>query len=198
MSNDDLPPTHRRPGDPEPDDRGFTSPSSGQSSSPQWSTYQDPTHVTPEPGPAATAPYPAQPYPGQQPYGQHPYSQGQPPAYPYGQPPHPGTPGYGAPGGGPSGYYQQELSQANTAFILGLVALIGGFVTSGCLAVCGPVAWVMGSKARKTIKADPRWSGYDKATAGMWMGIVSSVFLVLGLLVVLYFFGLVGWLIASS
>lgn len=99
----------------------------------------------------------------------------------------------GQPYGGPApiqGYYQADLPLANTAFVFGLVGLIGGFFTGGCLALCGPVAWILGVQARRQLRANPHLGGYDKATAGMWMGVAASVVMALGLLVVLMIFGL--------
>jgi hypothetical protein len=99
----------------------------------------------------------------------------QPPMY---GPPQPGTPyGYGGPA-------RPEHPQVATAFVLGLVSLIGGFA---CVLpiVAGPFAWAMGARARKEIDASlGHYGGREKATAAMVMGMVATGFLALALLVV--------------
>jgi hypothetical protein len=67
---------------------------------------------------------------------------------------------------------------ATTALVVGIVAL-GGFVL--CLpALAGPFAWFLGARARREIDAHPgRWPNRAEATAGMVMGIVTTVALVL-------------------
>ncbi len=72
--------------------------------------------------------------------------------------------------------------QVSTAFVLGLVALVGGFLC-GLPILAGPFAWVAGARARKAIDQDPRYGGREKATAGMVMGIVATSLLALVLLV---------------
>jgi hypothetical protein len=99
----------------------------------------------------------------------------------YGPPQQPGYGyGYGYGYGGPA---LPEHPQANTAFVLGLVSLIGGFF---CLLPlgAGPFAWVTGARARAEIDRDRQYGGRDKATAGMVMGIVATGLLALGVLAV--------------
>ena len=72
--------------------------------------------------------------------------------------------------------------QVSTAFVLGLVALVGGFLC-GLPILAGPFAWVAGARARKAVDQDPRYGGREKATAGMVMGIVATSLLALVLLV---------------
>lgn len=105
-------------------------------------------------------------------------------AYPAGQPlygpPQPGQ--YGA--YGPAQPTAPEHPQATTAFVLGLVALIGGFFCALPLFV-GPFAWVTGARARREIDQAPyRHSGRDRATAGMVMGMVATGLLILAVLVI--------------
>lgn len=94
----------------------------------------------------------------------------------------PGQPGYGAgqpSSGGWAPQPEQKLGRATTALVLGIVALAGG---AACVlpAVVGPVAWFLGAKARREIDAYPgRWTNRSEATAGMVMGIVSTVLLAL-------------------
>ncbi|MGV3563895.1 MAG: DUF4190 domain-containing protein [Nocardioides sp.] len=128
--------------------------------------------------------YPTNPYgdpqsgPGQsyqQPY-QHPYAQ---PGYP--------QQGYGQ--GYAQGYAQPFPSvpnhpSANTALVLGIVALGGGFVC-GLPILAGPFAWFMGAKVKREIDADPsRYGGRGEANAGMILGIVATVLLALAVLAI--------------
>lgn len=109
---------------------------------------------------------------------QQPYQQGY--QQPYGQPGYP-QPGYG------QGYAQPFPSapnhpSANTALVLGIVALGGGFVC-GLPILAGPFAWFMGAKVKREIDADPsRYGGRSEANAGMILGIVATALLVLAVL----------------
>lgn len=92
---------------------------------------------------------------------------------PYGQP-FPGYPTYAS--------LPPELPQANTAFVLGLVGLIGGFF---CVLpiLCAPVALVLGAQARRTIReSNGQLGGESKATTGFVLGIIGTVLLVLGVI----------------
>ena len=152
----DLPPTHRPYGD-RSEPSGFASPSGPEAEPPTYEPY------------SATPPYgPAQPGP---PYG--------PP-----QQPAPGY-GYGHGYGHAYGYASApDHPQASTAFVLGLVSLIGGFFCALPLLV-GPFAWVTGARARREIdEQQGRYGGRDKATAGMVMGMVATGLVALALLVV--------------
>jgi hypothetical protein len=128
--------------------------------------------------PQAGYPQPGQPSYQQYPYGQQPYGYAQPQnpqPYPYGQQP------YQQPGQ-PYGYAVADLPQANTALILGLIALIGGFMC-GLPMLAGPFAWVTGHRARRTIRQAPGYYGGEgKATAGMVLGIIATALVVLALL----------------
>jgi hypothetical protein len=124
---------------------------------PTWETYQQPT----------TPSYPQAPY-GQAPYGQAPYGQ-----QPYG----------GA--YSPYGPVLTPHPEANSALIMGIVALAGTFVC-GILCVLGPFAWAKGAKVRKEIDAEPqRWSGRGEATAGYVMGIVTTILMIIAILIVI-------------
>jgi hypothetical protein len=123
----------------------------------------DPEHLPPTHQPFGQQPPPPPAYPQYSPYGPP-----QPPAYGY---------GYGGPA-------LPEHPQANTAFVLGLVSLVGGFVC-GLPIVVGPFAWAMGARASREIDAAPgTYGGRDKAKAGMIMGIIATAFLALALMVV--------------
>jgi hypothetical protein len=96
---------------------------------------------------------------------------------PYGQPAY-GQPVYG-------GYGQVPHPEANSALIMGIVALAGTFVC-GILCVVGPFAWAKGAKVRREIDSDPqRWSGRGEATAGYVMGIVTTILMILAILVII-------------
>ena len=109
---------------------------------------------------------------------------GQPPP---GQPP-PGQPPPGQPPPGPGypPYYQPKPRhpQALTVLILGLVATAGGVISGGLGFIVGPIAWVMGARAKREIDAEPgRWDGEDLINIGYILGIVGTVLLALGVLV---------------
>jgi hypothetical protein len=71
--------------------------------------------------------------------------------------------------------------KASLALWLGVAGLGGSFLLVPL--VLGPFAWFYGVRARREIAAAPsRWSGSGDATAGMVLGIVDTVLLVLGLL----------------
>lgn len=135
--------------------------------------------------PPAPPAYPTNPYAEAQPG----YGQGQDQGYPqgYGQPGYPqayGQPAYG------QGYAQPFPSvpnhpSANTALVLGIVALGGGFVC-GLPVLAGPFAWYMGAKVKREIDAEPmRYGGRGEANAGMILGIVATVLLGLAVLAVI-------------
>lgn len=139
-----------------------------------------------QPQPPQPPPYPTNPY--AEPAGQQPGQTGQ---QPWGQQ-YP-QPGYGQPYGQPyaQGYPQQlqpfpvvpNHPSANTALVLGIVALGGGFVLCGLPLVAGPFAWAVGARATREIDAEPgRWGGRGEANTGKILGIISTVLLVLGLL----------------
>jgi hypothetical protein len=66
-------------------------------------------------------------------------------------------------------------SQAVTALVLGLL----GFV---CCQILGPVAWYLGVQEQRSIREGRSpVAGQGFATAGVILGIISTVFLVFGL-----------------
>lgn len=111
----------------------------------------------------------------------------QPPGYrpaPFYPPPYP-HPGYYPPPN-PYGYpgYPRDHPQAGLALGLGLGGLIGGFFTLGIAFILGPFAWAIGQKAQNEIKrSNGAFHPEGNATAGMVLGIVSTVFLVLAILI---------------
>jgi hypothetical protein len=81
-------------------------------------------------------------------------------------------------------YAVPDLPKATTALVLGIVAIAGAFL---CVVpiLAAPVAWVLGAQARKQIRSAPQqWGGEGRATAGMVLGIIGTVLLVLGLIAV--------------
>ena len=106
------------------------------------------------PPPFPTAPYAPQPYPPAQP--------GMPQFPTYVLPDHP---------------------KATSALVVGIIAVAGTFIC-GLPALASPVAWFLGAQARKEIRQAPQqWGGESKATAGMVLGIIGTVLLVLVVLV---------------
>ena len=119
---------------------------------------------------------PYQPSYGQPSYGQPSY--GQPPAA---QPPPPGYPPYA---------FQAPLPvhpQANLSMILGIVGLVVGFLC-GLGFLVSPFAWSLGRRADKEIQASHgRLGGEGAAKAGVITGIIGTVLLALGVLVLVIF-----------
>lgn len=132
----------------------------------------------PQPGPGQQQPYSGQqqPYPGQQPYGAQPPGGGQ--QYPA--------------SGQQWGTPLPKHPKATLVLILGILGLI----------VCGvlaPFAWVMGDRAVKEIDANPGvWDGRGEAQAGRILGIVGTVFLILGIVAIAFAIVLLIAGIASS
>ncbi len=126
---------------------------------------------------------------GQGPYGQPSYAAPAPgPGYGYpppggqsGMPPAPGYPPYAfAPP-------RPDHPQSNLALILGIVGLVTGFLC-GLGFVISPFAWGLGRNAVKEIQASQgRLGGEGPAKAGMITGIVGTVFLAIGVLLLIGF-----------
>jgi hypothetical protein len=141
---------------------------------------QDPNNQPPTP--------PAQPgyweqQQGQPPYGQQPYGQ-----QPYGQQPPP-PPSYGQQGG-----YAPDHPKATTALILGIL----GIVVCGVLA---PFAWRIGKRTRDEIDAsNGQLGGRGSAQAGYVLGLIGTILLGLGLLLLvgLLVLGMIGAVSSSS
>ena len=149
----------------------------GQPTPPEQPGYgQQPPPPPPQPqfNPQSAYPQPdaGQPYSGQ-PYPQQPYS-GQP--YPP-TPGHPGMPQFPV-------YVLPDHPKATSALIVGIIAVAGTFLC-GLPVLASPVAWVLGAQARREIRNAPhQWGGESKATAGMVLGIIGTVLLVLAVLVI--------------
>lgn len=176
--DESLPPTHRP---------------YGQDPYDQRPTSDNPYGAPQQPPPASGQnPYGQQPY-GQQGYGQQGYGQ-----QPYGQPGY-GQPGYGQPAYGQPGYgYPAPANHpsATTSLVLSLIGLVGIMFCGGITLVLSPFAWRIGARAVREIDAEPgRYGGRDQANAGRIMGIIGTVLLVLGVLLLL---GLVVLAVATS
>lgn len=110
---------------------------------------------------------------------------GAPPPPPPQQPPG----GYGAGGYGPGGYgaagVPQEHPKGTTILVLGILSLV-------CCGLLGPVAWIMGSGARKEMSArdDVLWTNRGAVTAGWVCGIIGSVVLMLSVAYIVIVFAL--------
>lgn len=178
--------------------------SSGPSGSEGWPSYQPPDPTDPtdggrsgEPGPSGSGsgadrgsgwgqPTPPDPYGSTQsppplPAYQQPYQQSAYPPYGADQP---------AFGGYAPAVPNQP--QATTAMVLGIISLAGGLL---CVLpiLLGPVALILGYRSRKEIEASQgRLGGSGSATAGLVLGIISSVLLVLGILLIVLIVGLAG------
>ena len=137
-------------------------------------TYPDPAFPA-QPAPPSGAPHAgAAPSPGRQPDG---------PGYGYGQP---GTGGYDVaayPGGygGWSGYGAPPVPhpQATAALVTGILAGTFGLLC-GFGGLIGIASIILGLKVRREIDGDPaRWTGRGSGTAGLVLGVISVVALVL-------------------
>lgn len=141
------------------------------------------------PGQPNPQPTPSQP---QYPYGQQPTYGYPPPGY--GGQPQPGQPHQGFPQQGFGAPALPKHPQAQTAMVLGIIALAGG---ATCLLpiLVSPFAWFFGAKAKREMMAEPqRWGGQSEAQAGFVMGIIGTAMLVvvvMGLLILALFLGLV-------
>jgi hypothetical protein len=142
------------------DDNPLVSPS-GPSAQPSGPDYVTPT----------TPPPPTVPYGSPEPGGWLGYPPG-------GFAPVPGTPYAGA----------QTHTGAKSALVLGIVALASLVLTPFCCitlpaVVCGPIAWAKGARAQREIGRQPGvYGNLSAATAGMWLGIVSTILGVLAIL----------------
>ena len=94
-------------------------------------------------------------------------------------PPAPGSPPVGPPQ--QWGSTPPRHSGATTSLVLGILGLV-------LCQLLAPVAWYVGGQAVKEIDAAPwSYSGRSEANAGRIMGIIGTVLIVLGVLVVLGF-----------
>jgi len=81
-------------------------------------------------------------------------------------------------------YVMPDHPKATSAFVVGIIAVAGTFL---CFlpVLASPVAWVLGVQARNEIRQAPqRWGGESKATAGMVLGIIGTVLLVLAIVAI--------------
>jgi hypothetical protein len=84
-------------------------------------------------------------------------------------------------------YVLPDHPKATSALVLGIIAVAGAF-TCFLPVVVAPIAWVLGARARREIRSAPQqWGGESRATAGMVLGIVGTVLLVLAFIVVALF-----------
>ena len=193
------------PGDDQPRDG-----EGGSGDQPADQGYGQPGHGAPQyPPPPPDSPY-GQPTAPQQPYGQQGY--GQPGQQGYGQPGYgqPGQQGYGDQGYGQQGYgqpapaygqqpgypaaYAPDHPKATMSLILGIL----GIVVCGVIA---PFAWRIGKTTVDEIDASQgRLGGRGTAQAGYVLGIVGTILLGLGLLLLIGFvvIGVVGAVSSSS
>ncbi len=129
----------------------------------------DEPQQTPPPNPGQVPGYPpaSSAYP---PQGQYP---------PPGQHPQPGAYGY------QPVYAPPKHPQAVLAMVLGIIGLTG--IMFCVTAFVAPFAWWIGAKAVKEIDANPGQGGRSEAMAGKVMGIIGTVLLILGILVIVGF-----------
>ncbi len=115
----------------------------------------------------------------QDPGGQPTYSTPPGSSAPYAYPP--------APGGIPGQYAGYTAvapahPQSTLALVLGLVGLVGGLFVCGLPLLVSPFAWAIGRSSLKGIReSQGRLSGESNARAGMIMGIIGTVLLILAI-----------------
>ena len=90
----------------------------------------------------------------------------------------------------PAGLRRPTPTRPTPPGVLGIIALAGG---ATCLLpiLVSPFAWFFGAKAKREMMAEPqRWGGQGEAQAGFVMGIIGTVLLALGvvLLIILALF----------
>ena len=143
----------------------------------------EPQETPPPSGGQVPPPNPGQVPPGYPPQGAYPAAGSYPPPPPYGQYPPPGQYPSGQYGYQPV-YVPPKHPQATLAMVLGIVGLTG--IMCYITAFVSPFAWWIGAKAVKEIDADPaRYGGRGEAMAGKVMGIIGTVLLIIGLLIVI-------------
>ena len=81
-------------------------------------------------------------------------------------------------GGYPGGQMQPQHPNATTVLILGLIGLF-------FFPLLAPIAWFIGGKARKEVKAGIYAAG-GGLTAGYIMGVIGTIFLILGFVFVMF------------
>ena len=77
-----------------------------------------------------------------------------------------------------------KSSNATTALVLGIISIV-------CCSLCGPIAWYLGNKELKAIKAGMSPIGGEGfAKVGMILGIIGTVLLALGIIWVIFMGGM--------
>jgi hypothetical protein len=75
---------------------------------------------------------------------------------------------------------------ATTSMVLGIIGLVGLLFCGGLTLVLSPFAWAIGAKSVREIDQQPgRYGGRDKAQAGKWMGIIGTILLILGVVLII-------------
>jgi len=78
-----------------------------------------------------------------------------------------------------------EHPSATTALVLGILGIVG-------LWPLGPIAWIVGAKAKREMRAEPgRWRSSGSLTTGVVLGVITTVLMVLMTLAILFFVFLV-------
>ncbi|SDT23847.1 hypothetical protein SAMN04488543_3408 [Friedmanniella luteola] len=131
-------------------------------------------------GPQGYTEDPAQQGYGQQGYGQD-YGQG------YGQQQDYGQQGYAPQAYGQPGYGVSTQPYGSADHPQGVLILVFG-IAGFFVGILGPVAWIMGSRALKEIRASGAHPGNEQLiVVGRILGIIVTVLMVLGILAVLLF-----------
>jgi hypothetical protein len=127
--------------------------------------------------------------------GQQPYSQPSPyapsgPVDPYGQPAY-GQPAYGQPAYGQPYGAAAEHPQGTLILVFGILGIFVG--------IFAPVAWVMGSRARKEIAATgAHYSNEQNINIGRILGLVFTLIYVISIVLFIIFFVVVAGMAASQ
>ena len=138
-----------------------------------------------------TSPEPTQPIEGQPQSGWTPPTYGAPS---YGQPqqgyyPAPMAP---MPGQAPfQGQTRQDDSGATPALVVGIVGIALGVIGAGLGFLLSPVALVLGWRSKRRIAAsNGQLGGMGNAQAGFILGLIGTIFLLLGIVLIVLIIGL--------
>ncbi len=100
----------------------------------------------------------------------------------------PGFPSFSAP--------LPKHPRSQTALVLGIISVSG--IVCALPIFLSPFAWYYGARVRREIAAWPdRWSGGSEASAGMILGIIGTVLLVIVLGLLAFATVALGWLTHS-
>jgi hypothetical protein len=82
-------------------------------------------------------------------------------------------------------------SKATTALVLGILGIV-------CCGLCAPIAWIIGSGELKQIKSGlSSQAGKGFAQAGMIMGIIGTILIIISIIGIIIYIALFGMMAAT-